>query len=189
MEAGIKNPTQAMGDEKRWRHFVRRREGSTAIEFAVLIMPFALLVFAILESCISFAAQQVMTTATDNVARQYRTGQIRPDELSMSDLKDRVCEGMSVMVGLRCKENLEVDLQTFATFAAAAAERTPYLDGDLNAADFVAAPGGAGTKNMLRVYYKWPVMTDLLRLSMSNINGGKILHYASVTWQNEPYAE
>ena len=49
--------------------------------------------------------------------------------------------------------------------------------------------GGAESKNVLRVYYRWPVMTDMMRLSMSTINGGKVLHFATVTWQNEPYAE
>ena len=37
--------------------FARDRSGATAIEFTVLAIPFAALVFAILESCISFAGQ------------------------------------------------------------------------------------------------------------------------------------
>ena len=57
--------------------FLRDRRGSTAMEFAMLAVPFALLVFAILESCISFAGQEVMANITDDVARQLRTGQLR----------------------------------------------------------------------------------------------------------------
>jgi hypothetical protein len=30
-------------------------------------------------------------------------------------------------------------------------------------------------------------MTDFMRKSMSNLQGGKTLLYASVTWQNEPF--
>lgn len=40
---------------------------------------------------------------------------------------------------------------------------------------------------MLRVFYKWPVITDFLAKSMANLNGGRTLHFASVTWQNEPF--
>ena len=40
---------------------------------------------------------------------------------------------------------------------------------------------------MLRVFYRWPVMTDFMSKSMSNLKGGKTLHFASVTWQNEPF--
>jgi len=174
---------------KRLAHaFVRRRDGSTAIEFSILVIPFALLVFAILESCISFAAQQVMTNATDDVARLYRTGQLRADQLSHDQLRTRICDRMEILVPAGC-EGLEVDLQTFDTFAQAAALRTPYSNGDLDDTDFDAVSGGAGTRNVLRVYYRWPIITDMMRLSMSTINGGKVLHFASVTWQNEPYAE
>ena len=57
--------------------FLRDRSGSTAIEFALLAIPFSVLVFAILESCISFAGQQVMANVTDDIARQLRTGQLK----------------------------------------------------------------------------------------------------------------
>jgi hypothetical protein len=57
------------------------KEGSTAIEFTMLAIPFSMLVFAVLESCISFAAQQVMANAADDVARQFRTGQIKAKDL------------------------------------------------------------------------------------------------------------
>ena len=43
------------------------------------------------------------------------------------------------------------------------------------------------SKNMLRVFYKWPVMTDFMRKVMSNLKDGKTLHFATVTWQNEPF--
>ena len=56
--------------------FCRDRDGSTVIEFGMLALPFLLLLFAILETCISFAAQQLMANATDDVARQIRTGHV-----------------------------------------------------------------------------------------------------------------
>ena len=55
----------------------RDRKGSVAIEFAMLIIPFSMLVFAILESSLSFAAQQVLANGTDDLARQLRTGQLK----------------------------------------------------------------------------------------------------------------
>ena len=62
--------------------FLRNRSGSTAVEFTLLSIPFAVLVFAILESCISFAGQQVMSNITDDIARQIRTGQLKPGRRS-----------------------------------------------------------------------------------------------------------
>jgi hypothetical protein len=60
-------------------------------------------------------------------------------------------------------------------------------DRDLDTSGFAVTPGPSMTKNMLRVFYKWPVMTDFMRKSMSNLKDGKTLHFATVTWQNEPF--
>lgn len=174
------------------RRFVRRKDGSTAIEFSILVIPFILLVFAILESCISSAAQQIMTNAADEVARRYRTGLERsePGKEAAEAIKLRqlVCERMEILVTKGCP-GLSVDLRSFENFAAMGSVTTPIEDGDLDTRNFQAVAGGAGSKNMLRVYYKWPIITDLMRLSMSTLSGGKVLHFAMVTWQNEPYPE
>ena len=102
--------------------FIGNRSGSTAVEFSLLAMPFAALVFAILESCISFAGQQVMANITDDIARQLRTGQIRPAALNEVTLKKMICDELEIMVATDCP-GLEVDLREFPTFAEAAAVR------------------------------------------------------------------
>ena len=75
-----------------FRRFSHDREGSTAIEFTMLAIPFSMLVFAILESCISFAAQEVMANATDDVARQLRTGQLPSGETMMDAISNMPLE-------------------------------------------------------------------------------------------------
>ncbi len=170
-----------------WRRFVRDRKGSTAIEFTMLALPFSLLVFAILESCISFAGQQVMANVTDDIARQLRTGQIRRAQVTETSLKAMICDRLEMVVSEGCP-GLVVDLREFPTFAAAAAVKIKIkADRDLDTTGFAVTPGPSLSKNMLRVFYKWPVMTDFLRKSMSNIKDNKTLHFASVTWQNEPF--
>ncbi len=167
--------------------FRRNRDGSTAVEFALLAMPFAVLVFAILESCISFAGQEVMSNITDDIARQVRTGQLKPADLNEGVLKGMICAELEIMVAKDCP-GLEVDLREFPTFADAAQVRIRLTeDRDLNTSDFAVAPGLSMSKNMLRVFYKWPVITDFMSKLVSNLKGGKTLHFATVTWQNEPF--
>jgi Flp pilus assembly protein TadG len=162
------------------------------IEFAVLAMPFALLVFAILESCISFAAQQMLVNATDDIARQVRTGQLKAADLDETTLREKICAKLSIMVGDSCNnaadKSLVFDLESYDTFAEAAAVKTKKTaDGDIDDTNFGVHPGGPLTKNMLRVFYKWPVMTDIMARTMSDLKGGKKLLFATVTWQNEPF--
>ncbi len=179
--------------------FLRDRSGSTAIEFTILAIPFSLLVFAILESCIAFAGQEVMANATDAVARQIRTGQIKAADLTAgmpgtNKLKSLICAQLEIVVANNCP-GLLVDLRNFAKFSDAAAAKFDIVNGEIvltnngqvDPRGFVVDPGGAAAKNMLRVFYKWPVMTDLMAKSMANLNGGATLHFASVTWQNEAY--
>lgn len=169
------------------RHFARDRRGSVAIEFTALAIPFSLLVFAILESCISFAAQQLMSNVTDDVARQFRTGQLKAAEVDADELREIICTELEIVVSTGCP-GLAIDLKRYDTFADAAKVRIKLTpDNDLDTTGFKVEPGLSQSKNMLRVFYRWPVMTDFMRKSMSNLKDGKTLHFASVTWQNEPF--
>lgn len=171
--------------------FARDRSGATAIEFAMLIIPFSLLTFAIMESCVSYTAQQVVSSATDDVARQFRTGQIRPDPtnpaLVAAKVRKLICDRLEIMVAKDCP-GLSIDLQQFSLFTDAAKIKTKLTpDGDLDTTGFAIDPGKSKTRNILRVYYKWPVITDFMRASMSNLKGGNILQSATAIWQNEPF--
>jgi Flp pilus assembly protein TadG len=173
-----------------FRRFGGNRDGSTAIEFTMLAIPFSLLVFAILESCISFAAQEVMANATDDVARRLRTGQLLAATVTKDSLKKEICDRMAVMVATGCTDALIVDLRKYDTFADAAAVTVKITASkQIDETGFDVKPGGALTKNMLRVFYPWPVMTDFMSKAMSNLADGKTLHFASITWQNEPFDE
>ena len=178
--------------DKKRRHgflarFLRNRSGSTAVEFTLLSIPFAMLVFAILESCISFAGQQLLANVTDDVARQIRTGQLKPADLTKESLEAMICDRLEIIVTEGCP-GLEVDLREFPTFADAAAVRIKLTaDREIDTSDFAVNPGLSMSKNMLRVFYAWPVITDFMARLVSNLKGGKTLHFATVTWQNEPF--
>ncbi|MDN5928632.1 MAG: pilus assembly protein [Hyphomicrobiales bacterium] len=167
--------------------FIGNRKGSTAIEFTILAIPFALLVFAILESCVAFAAQQLLSNATDDIAREVRTGQLTTANLDETKLRDMFCGKMSIMVGSNCDAYVHFDLESYGSFADVAAVRTTVENGALVTTGFKVLPGGPLTINMLRVYYEWPVMTDLMTKLMSNLSNGRTLLFATATWQNEPF--
>lgn len=164
------------------RRFARNRDGVTAIEFAFLGLPFFLLIFAILESCIAFAAQELLSNATDDVARRFRTGQIKvEDNIDEQKLRQMICDRISILVSNSCP-GLAVDLQQFDTFEDAARAATSFNeDGSIKTK---VDPGPALTKNMLRVYYHWPIVTNRLAQTLPD---GKMLLFASMTWQNEPF--
>ncbi|EFG9153057.1 pilus assembly protein, partial [Escherichia coli] len=163
--------------------FRRGKEGSVAIEFGMLALPFALVVFAVLESCISFAAQQLMSNATDDIARQFRTGAIKT--ISEDDLKKKICAEIGLLAGSEssCTARMDVDVRAFNTFSDANAVRIRVVNKQLDKSGFAVNPGGTGTRNMLRVFYRWPTVTNFMQASMSNLNSGEILHVATAVWK------
>jgi hypothetical protein len=172
--------------------FCRDKRGSTVIEFGMLALPFVLLLFAILETCISFAAGQLMANATDDLARQIRTGRtgFRADELTATKVHDFICGQLKIMVPSDCAD-LVIDLRSEPTFDALSQFEMPLTGTgrertiDKGKTDFKKA--ASMEKSMLRVLYPWPVMTNLMQKSLSTLKDGKILLFATATWQNEPF--
>ena len=168
------------------RRFSRERKGSVAIEFAIMATPFIALIFAILESCLSFATQQLIANSVDRVSRDVRTGRLKAANLSGLQLHTLICSNIELMAPNGCPD-LIVDLNNYANFAAVP-KRVPFTGtGDINTTGFTVNPGGPSTINHMRVYYRWPVMTDFMRQQMSNMPGGKTLLLSSSTWRNEPF--
>ena len=166
--------------------FSRENKGSVAIEFAIMATPFIALIFAILESCLSFATQQLIANSVDRVSRDVRTGRLKVANLSGAQLHTLICNNIALMAPDSCPD-LIVDLNNYATFAAVP-KRVPFTaGGDINTTGFTVNPGGPSTINHMRVYYRWPVMTDFMRAQMSNMPGGKTLLLSSATWRNEPF--
>lgn len=181
---------QVSGPSKgRLRSFFKNRQGATVIEFALLAFPFSLLIFAILESCISFAAQEYLQNTTDDFAREFRTGRIRQNTYTKETFRTKFCDELEVFVSAGCPE-LTIDLQNFTTFEQAAALRTTVnADGKIvfPSGDSQYKPGLSQSINTLRVFYRWPVITDLMRSRMSNLGDRYTLLFGTATWRNEPF--
>lgn len=168
------------------RRFARARRGSVAVEFALLALPFSLLVFAILETSVSYIAQQTMSNVTDDIARELRTGQLQASDVTGNKLRQMICNRLQIVVAQGCPD-LYVDLENYASFDDVPTKIPFSSNGDINTSGFKVDPGGAQSINQLRVFYKWPIMTDVMREKLSSLPNGKTLLFSTVTWQNEPY--
>lgn len=177
------------------RRLCRSEDGASAIEFAFLALPYFLVVFAIIETFLAFTAEQVVSNAVDTMARRLRTGQITfnmnrsTDMNTAAQFRSALCDELTVLITCSATERtapdrLYVDLRSFSTFAAMAQEGVSVVS-HYN-------PGGPGSLNMLRVYYRWHVLTDLVRPYITNYqaSGGmprEFLMIATAAFQNEGY--
>ncbi|MBY3050748.1 TadE/TadG family type IV pilus assembly protein [Rhizobium laguerreae] len=190
----------------RFRALARSRDGAAAIEFALLAIPYFLVIFAILETFVAFAAEELVSNGVDTMSRRMRTGQItynlgRTTDMNQAQFRQAFCDEISILIRCSATEvatpsKLYLDVQTFSTFSAIPTT-IPKLStdkyADINPAAFKYAPGGAGTINMLRAYYRWEIITDLVRPYITTIrpSGGSMpsqyLIVGTAAFQNEQY--
>lgn len=183
----------------RWLRIRRDENGSAAIEFALLAIPFFLLIFAIIETCLTFAAEQTLNYAVDKMGRQLRTGQITfatgdATDKTEEEFLDMLCDEVSIMFscGADVDDRLFVDLQSYATFASIPTE-VPVSGGQLDDSGFSFNPGGPSTINMLRAYYVRDIAVDLFRPYLANIQASgdsdtnHFLIVATTAYRNEAF--
>ncbi len=184
----------------------RQDGGAAAIEFALLTFPFLLLVFAVFETLIAFAAEEVLANGVAALSRKIRTGEItfalgRPTDMDQTRFRQALCNEIIVMMTCSTDEagtpdRLLVDVQTFSSFAnmpKAIPRLSDRPTSDLDISGFGFAPGGAGSLNMVRAYYRWHIISDFMRPYLTNIRPeGQLtptdyLIIATQTIQNEDY--
>ncbi len=185
----------------RWSIFRFRNDksGTAAIEFAVLAIPFFLLLFAIIETCIAFAAEQTVNHVVNKMGRELRTGRITFNTGNATDMTEdqfqaRFCEDLSIVFscGDDVDDRLFLDLRSFNQFSDIP-KNVKVVNGRIDTTDFDFAPGGASSINVLRAYYLWRVTTDLMRPYLANIvsEGDAVPnHYlivATTAYRNEAF--
>jgi Flp pilus assembly protein TadG len=159
------------------------RRGAVAMEFAIVSIPFFLLLFAILEMALMFFVGQVLDTATVSASRLIRTGEAKAQSLSQQLFKDKVCAGMINLVD--CDARLYVDVQSYSSFGAYAP--TSPLDKDGNITSTKYTNGNKSEIIVVRTFYAWPILFDLLARSTTKLASGDQLLGAVVAFQTEPF--
>lgn len=158
--------------------FRRDRSGATAVEFAILAIPFLFILFATVETGLMFMGQLTLDGGVEQVARLVRTGQLDADQMKPEPFRKLICD--KVKVFLSC-DKLTIDLRSYDTFEgidlshpAAAEMNTTHTQ-----------TGAAKTIMALRVYYPWEPIADIL--SRMNATDGKVTLASVTAFRTEPY--
>lgn len=175
-----------------------------AVEFALLAVPFFALVFAILETSMTFFAQQILESALQDATRQIRTGQSQTATPAWDDTEFRkaICDGTFGL--FECSSNpdterLRINVMPVATFDEAAAEITKPIKDDCTPTstdpdvdckwtlDEEYDDGKGSDVIIAQVFYKWPTIVNLPWFSLANQAGNNRLLSAVRVFKNEPF--
>lgn len=167
------------------RRFARQQDGTAAVEFALIAVPFLALIFAILETALVFFAGQTLETAVSDAGRLIMTGQAQTAGFSQADFKNQVCSRLAGGV-FDCTNGVYVNVKTYASFSAVTTA-PPVNNGQFDTSKMSYTPGGPGCIVAVSLYYQWPIYVSLLGDNLSNLNGGNRLLVATSVFRNEPY--
>jgi len=168
----------------RSRSFGRDKRGATIVEFALLAMPFFLLLCGVLETGVVFFGASVLEKATIDAARLVKTGQVQTGGMTQQQFHDYICGEIAPL--LPCA-GLQVDVEAFDDFSDVTI--TPPIDanGNLDPNLDNYATGHAGDVVLVRTFYTWDVVTPLIGSLLANLSNGKRLLTSTAAFRNEPF--
>lgn len=175
----------------RIKSYKKAKEGATAIEFALLAIPFFALLFAILELSIIFLLSSTLSHAVSESGRQIRTGNFQ--NCGQAAFKASVCSQMNI-IGI-CEDNLRIDLVSQPTFSTITLPDPPEPpepdpnDGTIpDITNGVYVETGAGAPVVVRAlyYHRLILPAQLTRLETIPNSNTRIVS-VTTAFQNEPF--
>jgi len=168
--------------------FASAKGGATAVEFALVSIPFLALLFAIFELGAMFMASTALDSAVEQAARQIRTGQLQsgPND-SAAGFKALVCNGVSWISTSDCEANLSLDVRTFTSFSSISVT-TPVKNGAIDQTQIGFSPGSSCDIVLVRAFYPWTLLTPTLEPGLPNLNASQRLLTATAAFRNENWS-
>ena len=163
------------------RRFARERKGSTAIEFAAIIVPFLMMIFGTLEIALIHLTRTSISNAMEIESRPIMTGEAGC--ISLDAFKTGMCSNMGIAGAGGCMPNMKMSLEELSSFAA-----NPAPDpSDFGAVNENMDHGQGGSVMLLRTYHRWDVLFPFLDKALGG-DDGEVMLVSHLAFRNEPFA-
>ena len=186
------------------RRFARDRRGATAIEFALLAMPFILAMLAVLEYGYVYLINASMDNALAITSRLVRTGQAQTTSITYVDTSTNpattittsnpitasqfsamVCSKMSWVAN--CKGSLQVSAEVQSAWTGQSS--TSPTQGGVLRTNLPFNMGADRCIVLLHSYYTWQMITPAIWTGAGKLNNNGILLTSAALILNEPYSQ
>ncbi len=168
---------------RKLHYILKNKEGATAIEFAMLVLPFSLMLFVILEIALIFFIDSALDSALNKTARFVRVGTAQSQAWTLDDFKEEVCANMAYY--FNCSSSLLVTSTTVSNMDSVA-----YLDpvkgGALNVKE-VFNPGKAKEFVLIQAFIPWSPILPIYSFSSAQLSDGTYILGSAVVFKNEPF--
>jgi Flp pilus assembly protein TadG len=183
---------RARASLRRWR---RDESGATAVEMAIVALPFLLLLFGIMSVCLFYFANFAIENAVWQAARAIRTGQVQQgkgayvgkttDADKKAAFKKALCAAAPTF--LDCNSKAVVIVQSNANFSSISQPSCTNNGNVINDSAAAFNTGAGSAVVLVTVCYPWDFGGKLPLFKLGNLNDGSLLMQASVAFRTEPF--
>jgi len=163
----------------------RRRDGATAVEFALVAGPLIFMLFCVIDLAFVLLISSTLDAALSSGARLVRTGQAQNSGTSASAFQAQVCAQLGWMQ-TNCLQNLSIDVRTYSSFATASPPN-PISNNTFNKSSLAYTTGSPGDIVVVRGYYQWSLFTPFLSQALQALGNGSVVITSTVAFKNEPW--
>ncbi len=172
----------------RGRALRRDDSAATAVEFALLALPFFLIVGGLLQTSVVFLASHVLESAVQDASRQIRTGQLQLSGGNLTTFRSQICNRLFGLYadcgGLHLRV---VEVTNFQSTDFVAPVNPACPENCTWTVPEAWAPGTGKSVVMVQAHYRYPIILQLGPLGMANLADGNRLLGVATVFQNEPF--
>ena len=173
---------------KFFTRWAKKEEGATAVEFSLIALPFILMIVGLIEMSLMFTATNLLESATGTAARLIKTGQLQQSGGDQQQMfEDALCDNANMF--LDC-ENIQYEVTVIPEddgFSGAQMFADPSFDDDGNLEAVGFETGGSNDILLVRVVYRYPIITPFVQPILSNGPNNTRLLMSTTVFQTEPY--
>lgn len=164
--------------------FARDKDGTTAVEFGLLGLPFFAMIAVILETSLVLLASNIFDSALQDTTRQIRTGQAKTASHTIADFRAGMCDRL---VGLFDCDAIVIVVREVSSFSAA-----NIIDPvDQNTGNWLVtetySSGDRQTIMVAEAYYKWETFVNIMGFNLATLSDDKFVMGAARVFRNEPF--
>lgn len=166
-------------------------DGTTAIEFAIVAMPFLMFTLGVMGVASYFFIFTSLDKGIDYESRLIRTGQAQQNNMTVKQFKDDLCKKAGTWV--KCNK-VQVFVQKFADWKDVNPQPCIAADGTavVNVADgndeIAKYSGEANDIVLVTTCYQWEFAAKVPFIKLGQMRDGSMMMQTATAFRTEPYS-
>lgn len=188
MRLPMRSPYRSRVRSWAWLHNER---GATAVEFALVAVPFFMLITGIIGMGLYFFTSNALDHGVEAAARKIRTGEAQKGDITVAQFKQLVCDEAGTYINCSKLHVLMQSAQSWSDLSPESCITDNSMSPSTGEGDDLISEysGGAKSVVLVTVCYQWE-LAEVFRYLNFGVGGtsGPAILQASTAFRIEPYS-